>query len=139
MANFVTHAGIVDLKAGGSPTRSGMPILEMQNLVIGNTVKITCNFFARADQSGRNNGFYYQIAAVNSDELVTLTPASGIFQSSNGWQSCTLIGLFQVQQVSNSPTEDIDFEVLFSKGDLSGEGQITNFTLLGEVVTIVND
>jgi hypothetical protein len=107
----------------------------MQNLVPGNLVEITCTFFARTNQAGRGNGFYYAIGAVNSDEIEALTPTEGIFQSSDGWQSATLIALFKVAKVSNSPTEDIDFEVLFQKGDLNGEGQLLNFVMIGDVVS----
>ncbi|HEX9923102.1 MAG TPA: hypothetical protein VGD99_10595 [Anaerolineae bacterium] len=135
MTDFISKSGVIDLSVGDSPSRAGTPILEMQNLIPGNLVEIKCNFFARTNQPGRGNGFYYDISAVNTDEIEALTPTEGIFQSSDGWQSATLIALFKVVKVSNSPTEDVDFEVLFHKGDLNGAGQLLNFVLVGDVIS----
>lgn len=135
MAVIVSQSGSMDLSVDTSPSRAGTPILEMQNLIPDNVVKVTANFFARTNQAGRTNGFYYQISAVDAYEIESLTPASGVFQGSDGWQSCTLVGIFRLMQVYDSPTEDVDFELLFSKGDLSGTGQLLNITLIGEVIS----
>ena len=135
MADFVSKSGTLDSSVGDTPSRAGTPILEMQNLIPNNVVLITANFFARTNEAGRGNGFYYQLSAVNADEVEVLTPASGVFQASEGWQSCTLVGIFKLVKVSNSPTEDVDFEILFSKGDLSGVGQLHNITIIGEVIS----
>lgn len=138
MSHVVSKPGTTDISVDDSPSREGLPILEMRNLVSGNTVKITATFFARTNPSGRSNGFYYQVAAVNAQELVALTPVEGVFQSCDGWQACVLIGLFKVKSTTASPTEDIDFELLLRKGDLNGQGQILNFTLLGEIISLVD-
>ncbi len=136
MTFFVSKSGTVDISVGSSPSRNSTPLLEMRNLVPGNVVKITANFSARTNTAGRANGFYFDLAAVNASEVTALTPTQGIFQGSDGWQSVTLTSFFKAEQVTQSPTEDIDFEVLFTKGDLSGEGQINNFVLIGDVVSV---
>lgn len=138
MASIVSKAGTTDISVDDSPSREGLPILEMRNLVIGNTVKVTASFFARTSQAGRANGFYYQIAAVNATEVVALTSVEGIFQGSDGWQSCVLVAFFTVKDTTESPTEDIDFEILLRRGDLSGQGQIHGFTLMGEVISSID-
>lgn len=134
MANFVSKSGVTDIDVGESPSRSGTPLLEMRNLVQGNIVRVTANFAARTAEAGLENGFGYQLSAVNADEVTALSPVDSIFQSSDGWQSCTLTVYFRIDAVTDSPTEDVDFEILFRRENLSGKGSILNFLLYGEVV-----
>ncbi len=137
MTFFASKSGVLDIDVGDSPSRAGTPLLEMRNLVQNNVVQVTANFSARTNVAGRANGFYFTLATVNATEVTALTPTQGIFQSSDGWQSVTLTAFFRVNETVQSPTEDIDFEVLFSKGDISGQGQINNFLLTGNVVTVI--
>ncbi|MDY7096249.1 MAG: hypothetical protein SX243_25010 [Acidobacteriota bacterium] len=134
MPNFVSKSGVTDINVGGDPSRSGTPLLEMRNLVPGNIVRITSNFAAKAEEAGLANGFNYEIGAVNAKEVTALSPTDSVFQGSEGWQSCTVSAYFRIDAVTDSPTEDIDFEVLFGKGELSGKGSVLNFLLFGEVV-----
>ena len=39
---------------------------------------------------------------------------------------------------SQTGVEEIDFEVVFSKGDLDGAGEISNFLLTGDVVSLAS-
>jgi hypothetical protein len=135
MASFVSKSGNWAVSVSSTPSRADTPILEMQNLVAGNVVQITCNFSARTDTADAGSGYYFQIGAVNTAEVTRLTPGAGLIQSSAGWQSCTVVGLFLLTQVSNSPTEDVDFEITFTKGDLNGQGRLYNFTMIGEVIS----
>jgi len=135
MSEFVSQEGVVEIQVGDQPSRNNTPILELANLVKGNLVRITLNMFARTNEDGRSQGFYFTIQAINANEVRALSPAGGLFQGTSGWQSVTKDVFFEVLNPSDSPTEDVDFEVLFSKGDISGTGQIRDFLLIGDVVS----
>ena len=138
MTKFASKSGSWNISVGSTPSRAETPILEMDNLINNNVVKVTANFFAKTSNAGMGSGFYYTITAAEANDITPLTPSAGVFQGTNGWQSCTLIGFFKVNQTGSSPTEDIDFEVVFSKGDLNGEGSLHNFTLTAEVVPVLD-
>lgn len=136
MSKFVSQEGVIEIQMGNQPSRNGTPILELANLVKGNLVRITLNMFARTNEDGRSQGFYFNIQAINANEVRTLSPTGGLFQGTSGWQSVTKDVFFEVLNPSDSPAEDVDFEVLFSKGDISGTGQVRAFLLMGEVVSM---
>lgn len=139
MTRFASHPGTLDVTASSSGSRQGTPLLEMRNLVSRNAVQVTLNCQARNRSGDSGSGFYYKIEAVNSPTVQALLPNAGVIQAAAGWQSISLVALFFVADVDNSPTEDIDFEVLFTSGDLDGQGQIHNFVLSGELVTLDED
>ena len=128
---FVAKEGTWDIDVTNS-SRAGTPLLSMSNLTTGNVVKLTCTFFGITGSSG---GFYFSIASTNGQVAQALTPASGVFSNSPGWQSLTLTALFQIT-AANTPVVDVDFEVLFSKVDLNGKGKLHNFLLTANVVSI---
>ena len=130
MTKFVQQSGVFSVQAGG---RSDTPILEVPNLIAGNIVRVTCNFYARVDGSGgRAQGFYFEIKPTK-DEAEALT--TGGFQGSNSWQSVTKTAFFQVASTGGQPVDDVDFEVVFSAGDLDGEGSLRDFLLYADVVS----
>ena len=131
---YVSKSGTWKFDVSSGESRADTPQLEVQNLTPGNTVIVTANFSVSTGASTAT-GVYFKIAAVNSDEVTALTPAEGLVQAIAGWTMVSLVGLFHVNETTNSPTEDIDFEVLFSKSDLAGKGRLHNFTLTAEVVS----
>lgn len=131
---YVSKSGTWKFNVSGSESRADTPLLEVENLTPGNTVIVTANFSVSTGASTAE-GVYFRIAAVNADEVTALTPAAGLVQAIAGWTMVSLVGLFHITETSKSPTEDIDFEVLFSKGDLAGKGRLHNFTLTADVVS----
>lgn len=128
MAQMVSKEGVWSLMIGG---RSETPMLEVSGLQAGQRVKVTANFFARTSTNDIGEGFYYTLATANQGDAVALTPATGLFQGDEGWKSCTLIVVFEIQ---GSGTVEADFELTFSKGDLNPRAQLSNVLLLAETL-----
>ncbi|GAB4187731.1 MAG: hypothetical protein Tsb002_13300 [Wenzhouxiangellaceae bacterium] len=129
---FVQQSGSFDVAVGG---RSGTPVLEMPNITKGNTIKVTVTFFARTG-SQMSNGFYYQVEATNSNDVKVLSQQQGIVQGNQGWQATTKTVFFEAVVNSQTGVEDVDFQVIFSKDDLDGSGQIFDFLMTAEVVSL---
>jgi len=104
---------------------SQTPILNLSGLQAGQIIKVTVNFFAR-------EGSFYYVITSNNPHFIALNPTQGIFDDPEGWESCFLIGLFEVQ---GSGEQEGSLMVEFNKGDLSGMGTLSNFTLLAEVIS----
>lgn len=132
MTKFVALAGTHPISVS-SPSRVNTPVLKIANLTKGNLIRVTANFNASP-----NAGFYYEIKSTAND-VKALTPAMGVAQGSGGWSSATRTAYFMVANVSSSTgVEDADFEVLFSAGDLDGQGRFNDFLLEGSVVSSVD-
>ncbi len=128
MAYFVSKEGVWSLITGG---RSETPLLEVPSLRPGQIVKVTANFFARTSTNDIGEGFYYSLGTANPTDAAALTPAVGLFQGDEGWKSCTLIVLFEI---TGTNEVEADFELTFSKGDLNPRAEISNVTLIAEVM-----
>jgi hypothetical protein len=128
MAFFVSREGVWDIVPGGS---SETPALKVTGLTAGGLVKVTVNFCAHATNRAANEGFYYSLTSSSSDDVMAVTPATAIFQGDDGWQSCTLITIFEVLSNSKGAAE---LSCHFNKGDLTGTGTLMNFVLLAEML-----
>lgn len=104
---------------------SQTPILNLAGLQAGQVIKVTVNFFAR-------EGSFYYVVSSNNPNFVALNPTQGIFEDPEGWESCLLVALFEVQ---GNGEQEGSFMVEFNKGDLSGTGTLSNFTILAEVLS----
>ncbi len=128
MAFFVSREGVWDIVPGGS---SETPVLKVTGLKAGSLVKVTVNFSAHATNRATNEGFYYTLSSSSSDDVMAVTPASAVFQGDDGWQSCTLITIFEVLPNSKGGAE---ISCLFNKGDLTGTGTLMNFVMIAEML-----
>lgn len=128
MAFFVSREGVWDIVAGSSDT----PALKVTGLQAGDMLKVTVNFCAHATTRDANEGFYYTLSTDSDDDVMAVTPATAIFQGDDGWQSCTLIAVFQVLPSTDGEAE---FSCQFNKGDLTGSGTMMNFVLLAEMLS----
>lgn len=128
MAYYVSKEGVWSLITGG---RSETPLLEVPGLRAGQIVKVTANFFARTSTNDIGEGFYYSLGTANPADAAPLTPAVGLFQGDEGWKSCTLIVLFEITGMGEV---EADFELTFNKGDLNPRAEISNVTLIAEVM-----
>ena len=128
MANFISREGVWDVHAGG---RSQTPVLKVTGLTPGTFLKVTCNFCAHAAHRDAGEGFFYTLGAHGDDDMLAMTPTTGVFQGDDGWQTCTLVTVFQVLAGTNG---EVDLECLFHKGNLSGAGTIMNFVLIAELL-----
>lgn len=129
---FVELVGTTKVVPGG---RSGTPLLQMTNITNGNALKVTATFIARTTGTDQNNGFTYSIKTTTDDAL-PLTQLSSTVQGNIGFQSTTLTAIYRAQISSQTGVDDVDFEVLFEKGDMDGQGEIGDFLLTGEVITL---
>jgi hypothetical protein len=128
MAHFASKEGVWSLVTGG---RSETPLLEVPGLRPGQIVKVTANFFARTSTNDASEGFYFGLGTANPADAAALTPAVGLFQGDEGWKSCTLIVLFEI---TGTGEVEADFELTFSKGDLNPRAELSNVTLIAEVI-----
>lgn len=128
MAYYVSKEGVWSLVTGG---RSETPMLEVAGLRPGQIVKVTANFFARTSTNDIGEGFYYALSTANPTDAAALTPTVGLFQGDEGWKSCTLIVLFEI---TGTGEVEADFELTFSKGDLNPRAELSNVTLIAEVL-----
>lgn len=73
---------------------SQTPTLHLTGLQAGQIIKVTVNFFAR------EGSFYYVVSSSNPN-IIALNPTQGIFEDPQGWESCFLMALFEVQAMAN--------------------------------------
>ncbi|MGB1287788.1 MAG: hypothetical protein ACPG7F_14710 [Aggregatilineales bacterium] len=120
MMYYAAKDGVWQISEG-----SDTPTLSIGDAAAGTHVKVTCNFTARTMSDDNGQGFYYRIV---SNSASALTPVSSVFQGCDGWQTATLVGLFEVTTTDDETT----FSVVFDAGDMDGKGTLLNFTLLAE-------
>lgn len=131
---FVEKNGSFKVEVGG---RSGTPVLEMPNISQGNKLKITAIFQAKTNGTA-NGGFSYQIKPINDSDAVAISASESTVQGNAGWQTTTKVVFFEAKVAQNTPVEDVDFEVNFVSGGLDGSGEIQDFLLIGEVISLLN-
>ncbi len=129
---FVQKSGTWNVATGG---RSDTPILEMANITKGNSLQVTATFLAKT-AGNANSGFVYSIQATKSTDVQALSAQQSIVQGNAGFQTTTRTVFFEARVNSETGVEDIDFEVIFSKGDFDGEGEISDFLLTGQIVSL---
>ena len=129
---FVQKSGTWSVQVGG---RSDTPILEMDNITKGNTIMVTVTFLAKTNGSA-DSGFWYTVQATNADEVQALSAQQSVVQGNAGFQTTTKTVFFEAKVSSATGVEDVDFEVTFQKGDLDGQGQISDFLMTGAVVSL---
>jgi hypothetical protein len=128
MAVVVSKEGVWDVIAGSS---SNTPALELTGLKAGSFVKVTCQFGARTVQRDLSGGFDYSLITDDDSDLVAITPSLQTFQAQEGWQTCQMIVVYEVQAATDGSAT---IQVMFSKGVLDGLGSLMNFTLLAETL-----
>lgn len=130
---LVEKSGTWDVQVGG---RSDTPVLEMPNIVRGNMIKVTAIFLAKTGGQA-NSGFEYTVQST-TDDAQALNTQQSVVQANAGFQTTTKIVFFEVRVSSETGVEDVDFEVTFQQGALDGKGQISDFLLVGEIVSLQN-
>lgn len=130
--HFVQKSGVWNVQVGGS---SDTPTLEMPNITNGNFIKVTVTFLAKT-AGNADSGFNYRVEATNQTDAEALSAQESIVQSNAGWQTTTKTVFFRAKVSSQTGVEDVDFQVVFSKGELDGAGEISDFLMYGEVVSL---
>lgn len=130
---FVQKSGTLNVQTGG---RSGTPILEMPNITKGNTLRVIATFLAKTAGQA-SSGFSYTVQATKSSDAVALSAQQSTVQGNAGWQTTTKTVFFEARIDSQTGVEEIDFEVIFDAGGLDGQGEIGDFLLTGEIVSLV--
>lgn len=129
---FVQKSGNWPVQTGG---RSDTPVLEMSNITKRNALKVTATFLAKtAGQVG--SGFIYTVQSTKTTDAQALSAQQSIVQGNAGWQTTTKTVFFEALIDSDTGVEDIDFEVVFTAGDLDGQGEISDFLLSGEIISL---
>ena len=131
---FVQKSGTWNVTVGG---RSDTPVLELDNITQGNLIKITVTFLAKTNGQA-NSGFWYTVKATDSDDAIALSAQQSVVQGNAGFQTTTKTVYFEAKITNQTGIEDIDFEVTFQKGELDGEGQISDFLLEGTIAGTVS-
>ena len=129
---FAQKSGSWNVTVGG---RSDTPILELPNVTKGNSLKITATFLAKTNGQA-DSGFSYTISATNPADAQALSAQQSVVQGNAGFQTTTKTVFFEALITSPTGVEDVDFEVTFQKGGLDGNGEISDFLLVGEVVSL---
>lgn len=129
---FVQKSGTLQVETGG---RSGTPILEMINITKQNTLRITATFLAKTSGQA-NGGFDFKVQSTKGTDVQPLSSQESTVQGNAGWQTATKIVFFEALIDTQTGVEDIDFEVIFPAGSLDGQGEICNFLLTGEIVSL---
>jgi len=129
---FAQKSGTWNVQVGG---RSDTPILEMPNITQGNTLMVTATFLAKTNGQS-NSGFSYTIQVPNPADAQALSAQQSVVQGNAGWQTTTKTVFFEARVTSETGVEDVDFEVTFQKGELDGEGQISDFLLTAAIVPL---
>ena len=129
---FVEKSGSWPVTVGG---RSKTPVLEMPNITKENVIQVTATFLAKTNGNS-DSGFSYTIQPTKSSDAQALSAQQSVVQGNAGYQTTTKTVFFIAKISSQTGVEEIDFEVVFSKGDLDGEGEISDFLLTGSVVAI---
>jgi hypothetical protein len=125
MANYVSKTGVWDVNGD----KTELPILAVENLSVGKTVKVTCQFLGRTLSDDLGDGYGYQILETNG-ALITLTPNIGLIQGSDSWQLFTHIVLYEVPYSA----EKAEFKLAISRDEMNGRGVMMNFMLMAEVI-----
>ena len=128
---FVEKSGSWAVTVGG---RSGTPVLEMPNVTQGNRITVTATFLTKTGGS-TDNGFNYKVQATKEADAIAVSNQESIVQGNAGWQTTTKTVIFEARISSQTGVEEVDFEVIFSKGDLDGTGEISNFLMTGAIVS----
>lgn len=132
MTRFAQKSGTWDVQVGG---RSDTPILEMPDITRGNMIQVTAIFLAKTNGNA-DSGFTYTVQATNLDDAQALNAQQSVVQGNAGFQTTTKIVFFEAKVSSPTGVEDVDFEVIFQKGEFDGQGQISDFLLIGEIVSL---
>jgi hypothetical protein len=127
---FVQKSGTWNVTVGG---RSDTPVLELDNVTKGNLIKVTATFLAKTNGNA-DSGFWYTIKATDSDDAIALSAQQSVIQGNAGFQTTTKTVFFEAKITSQTGVEDIDFEVTFQKGDLDGQGQMSDFLMEANIV-----
>ena len=130
---FVQKSGVWDVTVGG---RSDTPLLTMPNITKGNTLKVTVVFLTKTAGQA-NSGFNYTLKTSNAADAKVLSAQESIVQGNAGWQTTTKTVFFEATVHSSSGVEDVDFQIDFSAGDQDGKGQISDFLMYAEVVSLL--
>lgn len=130
---FVQKSGTWNVETGG---RSGTPILEMPNITKGNTLKVTATFLAKTAGQA-NSGFTYTIQSTKPSDAQALSAQQSVVQGNAGLQTTTRTVFFQALIDSQVGVEEVDFEVLFDAGAFDGAGEISDFLLTGEIISLI--
>ncbi len=131
---FVQKSGSWAVQVGG---RSDTPVLEMPNITKGNTLRITATFLAKT-AGNSNSGFQYSLKATSANDALALSAQESIVQGNAGWQTTTKTVFFEARINSPTGVEEIDFEITFTKGELDGQGEISDVLLTGEIVSLTS-
>lgn len=129
---FVQKSGTWNITVGG---RSDTPILELPNITKGNMIAVTATFLAKTNGQA-NSGFTYTIQATNPEDAQALSAQQSVVQGNAGFQTTTRTVFFAARINSETGVEDVEFEVLFSKGEFDGQGTISDFLLVAAIVTL---
>jgi len=127
---FAQKSGTWNVTVGG---RSDTPVLEVDNVTKGNLLWVTATFLAKTNGNA-DSGVSYTIMATNPEDAQAISAQQSVVQGNAGWQTTTKTVYFESRVVSQTGVEDIDFEVTFQKGDLDGQGQISDFLLEAYIV-----
>lgn len=129
---FAEKSGTWAVKTGG---RSDTPILEMRNITKGNSLKVTATFLAKTNGAA-DSGFTYTIKPTKPNEAQALSAQQSVVNGNAGFQTTTKTVFFQAIISSQTGVEEIDFEVIFDAGTFDGQGEISDFLITGEIVTL---
>ncbi len=107
----------------------------MANITKQNTLRVTATFLAKTNGQA-NSGFDFKVQSTKGTDAQALSSQDSPLQGNAGWQTSTKIVFFEALIDTQTGVEDIDFEVIFSAGSLDGQGEISNFLLTGEIVSL---
>ena len=125
MAYAVSRTGVWDVDSD----EAALPLLTVRDIVNKQTIKLTCQFFARTATDDLADGFEYTIQV--NGAVVPLTPGIGLVQGSDSWQLYTHIALFEAQS-----SDEIEFKLTTEASDMNGKGAMMNFLMLAEIIDL---
>lgn len=128
---FVQKSGSWAVTVGG---RSDTPVLELPNITQGNRLMVTATFLAKTN-GNPDSGFLYTIQPTKPSDAQGMSAQQSVVQGNAGWQTTTKTVFFEAIVNAQTGVEEIDFEVIFQKGDMDGQGQISDFLLTGCIVS----
>jgi hypothetical protein len=128
---FVQKSGSWAVTVGG---RSDTPVLELPNITQGNRLMVTATFLAKTN-GNPDSGFLYTIQPTKPSDAQGMSSQQSVVQGNAGWQTTTKTVFFEAIVNAQTGVEEIDFEVIFQKGDMDGQGQISDFLLTGCIVS----
>lgn len=122
-----SKTGVWDIQAG----ETSLPTITLNNLAANSIIKVTLQFFGRAQSDNLSEGYTYSIREKGTN-LITLSPSFGLVQGQDSWQLFTHQVLFQVPGNVNDGQAGIFIDI--GEGDMNGVGSMMNFTLFAEKV-----